>query len=119
MGRKSNAEVVLSALLAGQEVEIDGFNYRFFRKGDEFEVSGDLYEALETGVYTKMIGHSAGTGETRDVWIAAQMSLGRFVESCESLSFDEIFFIGSQKVLSEMSTDRLGRKSRGDNDLSR
>lgn len=106
---KHHAEVVLAALLAGQEVELDGRAYRFMRKGDTFVSGGGEYEVLTTGLMCKLEVLSVsprGKRESRVSWGAADMPLGAFIEACEALPDAQVFVIGGQTVLRRQQLQR-------------
>lgn len=103
------AEIVLAALLSGQEVELDGRTYRFMRQGDTFESGDGAYEVLQTGLMCRLEVLSLsphGKRQSRITWGAADMPLGQFVEACAALPEPQVFILGAQTTLCKHNQSR-------------
>lgn len=85
--RKHPAEVVLAALLAGRSVELpDGRVYR---------LGADLG-----------LGIGLGPDGEEGFVLSRDLPLGEFLRLCEQLSYNELFLIGSDRVLAGVAVER-------------
>ena len=86
---RNNGMIVLNALLAGRKVKI----------GDETWCMSEDYEVCMPGKRYK-----AGDEENyEEVAVRVDMTVGTFFKMCEKLTENELFVIGANTVLTEIS----------------
>ena len=91
---RHHAEIVLSALLSGQEVEID--KYRYVLSDDNTLCV--IFQSFKEGL----------DGPSEDKLLGVDMTLSCFIKTCEEkLTWNDVTIIGANKVLNDM-----GKKNR-------
>ena len=99
MARKSNAEIVLSALMRGQEVEIEGRRW-CLAEDNTLCTIGDRYP---DGDMSK---------EPEAVLLGVDFTVKGFINMCEALTWDEIVVIGANSVLRDMANEKVENRER-------
>jgi hypothetical protein len=99
MARKSNAEIVLSALMRGQEVEIEGRRW-CLAEDNTLCTIGDRYP---DGDMDK---------EPESVLLGVDFTVKGFINMCEALTWDEIVIIGANSVLRDMADESIKKRER-------
>lgn len=94
MARKHNAEILLSALLAGRTLEIN--NYRYIL-GEE-EGTGNKKLAI--------IAQCSKGDEQYERLLGADMSFDSFLQMADELSEEDIVGVVFDKVMSDMNPKR-------------
>jgi hypothetical protein len=91
--RKHPAEVVVAALLAGRSVELPD--------GREYRLGADL-----------CLGIGVGPGGDDGFVVPQDLQFGEFLRLCEQLSYNELFLIGSDRVLAGAAVERRRARER-------
>jgi len=88
---KHPAEIILNALLLGQEVTMGKY---IFALSDD----GDLCIVAES--------HDTSTEERKQILLKSGLEFGAFIKMCNELSFDEVFLIGANGTLQRLNQEK-------------
>lgn len=102
--RKHNAEIVLKALLLGQEIKADGHTYVLM---EGVMTSARFYNAKH--LFYKVTKVEDGV-ETPHL-IYCDMNLWSFIYMCSQIPEQDIFTIGAQNALIEMAQEKAAKRT--------
>ena len=97
--RKSNAEIVLSTLMRGREVEIEGYRYALAEDYTLCIIGQSFKEGLDGPYEERLLG--------------VDMPVGAFIKMCEEkLTWDDVLLIGANNVLNDMASEKVEKRER-------
>lgn len=96
------AEIVLEALLVGQEVEHDGFLYRV----DE----GRLLWRHRGSRRAEIRGGELVVEDGEPPWFGCELTVTGFLRMCEGLSSDELLVLGTNTALTRINRRGTARR---------
>lgn len=96
---RHHVEIVLSSLLQGNEVEIDGYRYILAEDNTLCTIAQSFKQGLD--------------GPSEDKLMGCDMTLKYFINMCEEkLTWEDVTIIGANTVLNNMGKERADKRQK-------
>lgn len=106
MSHRPTSEIVLSALLSGQTINVSGGEFKFCRRGEVvFETEEQEFAATHSDIFKKTEVVSGGS-VVEERWVALNMSLGQFISWCDQFTYREKAVIAANNALNSLHVQR-------------